>query len=167
MRIWDVALKTCQKRWTIGRSGERGPGISVLMVRHYYYYYYYYSCKCLVPYLMCCFHWSLSESKFPLVFKILLDILADFNSAVVLVVSTLPLIYSFSCFFYRLFGPVPRAPTKIDINVTLAFSNFFQLVGKIQASVHLFAFFFHSMVRWNGKISTLKSSSLNKICPSC
>ena len=30
VRIRDVALKTCQRRWTIGRSGERGSGISVL-----------------------------------------------------------------------------------------------------------------------------------------
>ena len=30
VRIRDVALKTCQKRWMIGRSGERGSGISVL-----------------------------------------------------------------------------------------------------------------------------------------
>ena len=34
VRIWDVALKTCQRRWTIGRSGERGSGISVLAVQH-------------------------------------------------------------------------------------------------------------------------------------
>ena len=33
-RIRDVALKTCQKRWMIGRSGERGSGISVLVARH-------------------------------------------------------------------------------------------------------------------------------------
>ena len=32
--IQDVALKTCQRRWTIGRSGERGSEISVLAVRH-------------------------------------------------------------------------------------------------------------------------------------
>ena len=32
--IRDVALKTCQRRWTIGRSGERGSGIPVLEVRH-------------------------------------------------------------------------------------------------------------------------------------
>ena len=31
VRIRDVALRTCQKRWTIGRSGERGSGISVLV----------------------------------------------------------------------------------------------------------------------------------------
>ena len=34
LRIRDVALKTCQKRWTIGRSGERGSGISVPVARH-------------------------------------------------------------------------------------------------------------------------------------
>ena len=32
--IRDVAVKTCQKRWMIGRSGERGSGISVLAARH-------------------------------------------------------------------------------------------------------------------------------------
>ena len=34
VRIRDVALKTYQKRWMIGRSGERGSGISVLAARH-------------------------------------------------------------------------------------------------------------------------------------
>ena len=34
VRIRDVALKTCQKRWMIGRSGERGSRISVLAARH-------------------------------------------------------------------------------------------------------------------------------------
>ena len=34
VRIWDVALKTCQRRWMIGRSSERGSGISVLAARH-------------------------------------------------------------------------------------------------------------------------------------
>ena len=34
VRIRVVALKTCQRRWTIGRSGERGSGISVLVARH-------------------------------------------------------------------------------------------------------------------------------------
>ena len=32
--IWDIALRTYQKRWTIGRSGERGSGISVLAAQH-------------------------------------------------------------------------------------------------------------------------------------
>ena len=34
VRIRDVALKTCQRRWTIGRSGDRGSGISMLVARH-------------------------------------------------------------------------------------------------------------------------------------
>ena len=34
VRIRDVALKICQRRWTIGRSGERGSGISVLAAWH-------------------------------------------------------------------------------------------------------------------------------------
>ena len=34
VRIRDVAQKTCQRRWTIGKSGERGSGISVLAARH-------------------------------------------------------------------------------------------------------------------------------------
>ena len=34
VRIRDVTLKTCQKRWMIGKSGERGSGISVLVARH-------------------------------------------------------------------------------------------------------------------------------------
>ena len=33
VRIRDVTLNTCQKRWMIGRSGERGSGISVLAAR--------------------------------------------------------------------------------------------------------------------------------------
>ena len=32
--IHDVVQKTCLRRWTIGRSGERGSGISVLPARH-------------------------------------------------------------------------------------------------------------------------------------
>ena len=32
--ILDVAWKTCQKQWMIGRGGERGSGISMLIVRH-------------------------------------------------------------------------------------------------------------------------------------
>ena len=34
MRIRDLALRTCQRRWTIGRSGERRSRICVLAERH-------------------------------------------------------------------------------------------------------------------------------------
>ena len=32
--VRDVTLKTCRRRWMIGRHGERGSGISVLAARH-------------------------------------------------------------------------------------------------------------------------------------
>ena len=34
VRIRDIVLRTCLERWTIGKSGERGSGISVLPARH-------------------------------------------------------------------------------------------------------------------------------------
>ena len=34
VRIGDVAQKTCQRRWAIGRSGEKGSGISVPVAGH-------------------------------------------------------------------------------------------------------------------------------------
>ena len=34
VRIRNVALKTCQRRRTIGRSGDRGSGISMLVAQH-------------------------------------------------------------------------------------------------------------------------------------
>ena len=34
VRTQDVTLKTCQRRWIIGRSGEWGSGIFVLAARH-------------------------------------------------------------------------------------------------------------------------------------
>ena len=34
VRTQDVTLKTCRRRWMIGRRGERGSGISVLAARH-------------------------------------------------------------------------------------------------------------------------------------
>ena len=34
VRIRDVVQNTCLRRWTIGKSGEKGSGISVLPARH-------------------------------------------------------------------------------------------------------------------------------------
>ena len=34
VRTQDVTLKTCRRRWMIGRNGERGSGISALTARH-------------------------------------------------------------------------------------------------------------------------------------
>ena len=35
VKIRDVVQKTCQRRWAIGKSGERGSGITVLAAQHY------------------------------------------------------------------------------------------------------------------------------------
>ena len=59
VRIRDVALKTSQRRWTIGKSGERGSGISVLVARHVDGDNYCYSCVRIMS-----FHGSLSDSTF-------------------------------------------------------------------------------------------------------
>ena len=50
VRIRDVALRTCQRRWMKGKSGERGSGISVMAARHdiYIYIYIYISVATLV-----------------------------------------------------------------------------------------------------------------------
>ena len=34
VRTQNVTMKTCQRRWIIGRSGEKGSGMSVLAARH-------------------------------------------------------------------------------------------------------------------------------------
>ena len=57
VRIRDVALKTCQRQWTIGKSGERGSGISVLVAHDdddysfIYIYIYIYVCVCIDIYV--------------------------------------------------------------------------------------------------------------------
>ena len=56
------------------------------------------------------FHWSLSDSKSPRIFRTLLSILVDFSSAEVWMVSILPLIFRSSNLFSRFLGlfQVPR-----------------------------------------------------------
>ena len=52
VRIQDVVLKTCLRRWTIGKSGERGSRIFVLPARHddiYIYIYIYCFSSSLIP----------------------------------------------------------------------------------------------------------------------
>ena len=70
------------------------------------------------------FYWSLSDVKSLQVSRILLSILADFNNAVVCVVSTLPLISYFVFLFSKSFGAVPSAPTAIGV---ILVSQLFQL----------------------------------------
>ena len=71
------------------------------------------------------FHWSLSDSKSPRVFRTLLCILAILNNAVVLMVSTYPHVSKFSSPLTNHLGFVQRAPITIDITVTFMFHSFF------------------------------------------
>ena len=96
VRIQDVALRTCQKRWTIGRSGERGSGISVLAARQEDdYYYYFTSCEFFSP----ASNWSLSESKFPQISRTLLSIMSGLNNVVISITSARPVPAPLSSFW--------------------------------------------------------------------
>ena len=68
VRTQDVTLKTCRRRWMIGRSGERGSGISVLAARHddediYIYIYIY------IPIQFSCYPGGWEFRIYPLLFK--------------------------------------------------------------------------------------------------
>ena len=69
------------------------------------------------------FHWSLSNSKSPRVSRTFLSILADFNNAVIWMVSTCPLISKSSSPFTHLLGIVPYVPITIGIIVTFMFHS--------------------------------------------
>ena len=73
---------------------------------------------------MMVFHWSLRDSKFPQVFRILRSILTDVNNALVLIISTPPIISKFSSAFTNPLVTVPRAPIIIGNTVTFMFHNF-------------------------------------------
>ena len=92
VRIRDVALKTCERRWTIGRSGERWSGISVLAARHDDDDYYYSLCVLLHQRLLMAFHWTPSDSKSPQISRILFRISGRFHQCFYLNVSVRPLI---------------------------------------------------------------------------
>ena len=71
------------------------------------------------------FHWSSSDSKSPQVSRTLLRILADFNNAVVWMVSTFHLISKYPTPFINPSGTVPSTPITIGITVTFMFYSFF------------------------------------------
>ena len=76
------------------------------------------------------FHWNLSDSKSPEVYRTLLSILADLNNAVVWMVSTHSVnSKSFSLCINPLVT-VSRAPITIGIIVTFLFHSFFNSFAK-------------------------------------
>ena len=76
------------------------------------------------------FHWSLRDSKSPLVSRTLLSILAVLNHVVIWMISTRPpTSKSFSPFSNPLVI-VPNAPIKIGIIVTFMFHSFFNSLAR-------------------------------------
>ena len=102
------------------------------------------------------FLWRLSDSKFPQVSRTLLSILAVFNNAVVLMVSTrLPTSKS-SRPFNNSLVTVPKAPITIGIIVTFMFHSFFDSLARswyLPLFLHSFCF-----ILWS--TGTAKSTNL-------
>ena len=77
VRIRDVVQKTCRRRWTIGKSGERGSGISVLPARHDD------DDTCVCMHVWLCLDWFAYQSIFiwtVLFFKILFSFSLNFKT---------------------------------------------------------------------------------------
>ena len=76
------------------------------------------------------FHWSLSDSKSPQVFRTYLSILAIFSNAVVWIVSTRPPTSKSSRPFNNPLVTVPNAPITFGTIVTFMFNSFFNSQAK-------------------------------------
>ena len=102
------------------------------------------------------FHWSLSDSKSPQVFRILLTILTDLNNTVVGMVFTRLFIFKSSSRFINPLVTVPSAPIIIGINDTFMFHScfFFQFFSKVEVFILLFAVF--NFTQWSA--GTAKST---------
>ena len=86
------------------------------------------------------FHWSLSDSKSPQVYRTLLSILAVFNNAVVWMVSTRPPTSKSARPFNNPLVIVPKAPITIGTIVTFIFDSFFNSLARSR----YLSFFSHS-----------------------
>ena len=102
------------------------------------------------------FHWSLSDSKSPLVSWTLLSILAVLNNAVVWIVSTRPPTSKSSSLFNNPLVTVSKAPITIGIIVTFMFHSFFSSLARSR----YLSFFSHSFsfILWSA--GTAKSTIL-------
>ena len=98
-----------------------------LFLLYYYYYHYYYLLNRVFHISV---HWSLSDSKSPQIFRILLSILAVLNNVVVWMVSTRPPTSKSSSPFCNHLVTVPNAPITIGIIVTCMFHSFFYSLAR-------------------------------------
>ena len=83
------------------------------------------------------FDWHVSRT--------LLSIIVNFSSAVVWMVSVLPLISNSSSLFFQVLVNYSKSPTTNDITVTFTFQSFFQFSSKVQVFEQIFVILhFHS-----------------------
>ena len=99
------------------------------------------------------FHWSLSDSKSPQVFRTLLSFLAVRNNIVFWMVSTRPPTSKSSSPFSNPLVIVPNAPITIGIIVTCMFHSFFNSLARSR----YLSFFSHSFsfILWSAGTATL------------
>ena len=101
------------------------------------------------------FHKCRNDSKFLLVSRTLLSILADFNSAVVWMISILPLNPNSSNLFPRSLRTITSVPTTFDITVTFMFHSFFSSQARTKySSIVLLSFIFSLWSPETGKSIT-------------
>ena len=102
------------------------------------------------------FHWCLSDSKFPQIFRTLPSILAVFNNAVVWMVSTRPPTSMSSRTFNNPSVTEPKAPITIGTIVIFMFHSFFNSLARSRYLL----FFLHSFsfILWSA--GTAKSTIL-------
>ena len=105
------------------------------------------------------FQKSLIDNKSLQVSRILPSILADFNNAVVWMISICVLIANSSSPYTNPMVTVPSAPSTIGITVTFMFHSFclffcfFQFPSNVQVLISLFAFLqFYSVVGRDGEV---------------
>ena len=101
------------------------------------------------------FHWSLSDSKSPQVFRALLSILAILNKVLLWIVSTRPPTSKSSSPFSNPLVTVPNAPITIGIIVTYMFHSFFNSLAR---STYLSLFQFYSVVSRDSKVDNVAIS---------
>ena len=105
------------------------------------------------------FHWSLSYSKSPQVFRTLLSILIVLNNVEVWMVSTRPPTFKSSSPSNNPSVTVPKATITISIIIAFMFHSFFQCPSKFQVLILLFTFLqFYSVVSQDSKIDNFASS---------
>ena len=155
VKTQDATLKTCRRRWMIGRSGERGSGISVLAARH--------DDDddddlCILLHSLIFAFWSAGGRKFPrlqiiiiiitldtsikvrvflasiprqVIPKTLFSILADHNITVFWIFSSIHPISISSRSLTKPLGNVSRVSIKINITDTFIFHSLFYFFGKV------------------------------------